>query len=78
MSQTILLLYFEAMYEEPSLSSETMIISMHMLSISYSYSSSFLLYFGNRQRICAVSLPDEYVSETQQEDSPGIQFECVV
>jgi hypothetical protein len=28
MSQTILLLYFEAMYEEPSLSSETMIISM--------------------------------------------------
>jgi hypothetical protein len=28
MSQTILLLIFEAMYEEPSLSSETMIISM--------------------------------------------------
>jgi hypothetical protein len=48
MFQTILLLYFEAMYEESSLSSETMIISMHM-SISYSYSSSFLLYLGNRQ-----------------------------
>jgi hypothetical protein len=46
-----------------------------MLSISYSYSSSFLLYLGNRQQICAISLPDEYVSETQQEDSPGIQFE---